>query len=95
MSEAVIAAVLSGGIALIGTILTVVANSILSGSKMNAKLDKSQAVMQTRLDEIQARQSELTKEVREHNEYGRRLPVVEEQIKVINHRLADLEEGKK
>lgn len=36
--------------------------------------------------------TELTREVRAHNNFARRMPVVEEQIKVINHRLADLEE---
>ncbi len=35
--------------------------------------------------------AELTREVREHNGFARRMPVVEEQIKVINHRLEDLE----
>ena len=45
---------------------------------------KSQAVTDTKLEE-------LTREVREHNHFARRMPVVEEQIKVINHRLADLE----
>lgn len=45
---------------------------------------KAQAVMETRLEE-------LTREVREHNGFARRMPVVEEQIKVINHRIADLE----
>ena len=38
---------------------------------------------------------ELTREVREHNGFARRMPVVEEQIKVINHRLTDLEKEKK
>ena len=46
---------------------------------------KAQAVTETRLDE-------LTREVREHNNFARRMPVVEEQIKVINHRIEDLEE---
>ena len=46
---------------------------------------KHAAVTETRLDE-------LTREVREHNNFARRLPVVEEQIKVINHRIADLED---
>ena len=45
---------------------------------------KSQAVTETKIEE-------LTREVREHNNFARRMPVVEEQIKVINHRLADLE----
>ena len=45
---------------------------------------KNQAVTETKLDE-------LTREVREHNGFARRMPVVEEQIKVINHRIEDLE----
>ena len=46
---------------------------------------RSQAVTETKLDE-------LTREVREHNNFARRMPAVEEQIKVINHRIEDLEE---
>lgn len=46
---------------------------------------KTQAVMETRIDE-------LTREVREHNNFAKRMPVVEEQIKVINHRIDDLEQ---
>lgn len=49
---------------------------------------KSQAVTDTKLEE-------LTREVREHNGFARRMPVVEEQIKVINHRISDLEEQQK
>ena len=45
---------------------------------------KSQAVMEERV-------SELTREVREHNNFAKRMPVVEEQIRVINHRIEDLE----
>lgn len=45
----------------------------------------SQAVTETKIEE-------LTREVREHNEFARRIPVVEEQIKVINHRIDDLEQ---
>ena len=37
------------------------------------------------------RLQQLENKVQEHNNYARRLPVVEEQIKVINHRVADLE----
>nr|DAP92873.1 MAG TPA: hypothetical protein [Caudoviricetes sp.] len=46
---------------------------------------KAMAVMEERV-------AELTREVRAHNDYAQRMPVVEEQIKVINHRLADLED---
>ena len=49
---------------------------------------KSQAVTETKLEE-------LTREVREHNNFARRVPVVEEQIKVINHRIEDLEDANK
>ncbi len=45
---------------------------------------RSQAVMEAKVDE-------LTREVREHNNFAKRMPVVEEQIKVINHRIGDLE----
>lgn len=69
MGESVITALITGGITLLGVLI---ANS------------KSQAVMETRMDE-------LTREVREHNNYAKRMPVVEEQIKVINHRIDDLE----
>ena len=48
--------------------------------------NKAQAVTETKLDE-------LTREVREHNNFAKRMPVVEEQIKVINHRIEDLERG--
>lgn len=47
---------------------------------------KSQAVTETKLEE-------LTREVREHNNFARRMPVVEEQIRVINHRIKDLEDS--
>ena len=46
---------------------------------------KSQAVTDTKLEE-------LTREVREHNNFARRVPVLEEQMKVANHRIEDLEE---
>ena len=49
---------------------------------------KSQAVTETKIEE-------RTREVREHNNFARRVPVVEEQIKVINHRIEDLEDAQK
>ena len=67
--ESIIAAIITGAVTLIGVLI---ANG------------KSQAVTETKLDE-------LTREVREHNNFARRMPVVEEQIKVINHRISDLE----
>ena len=46
--------------------------------------NKTQAINATKIDE-------LTRAVREHNNFAKRMPVVEEQIKVINHRIGDLE----
>lgn len=74
-------------VALIGasaTILTVIISNNKHSSDIDARLDKALAVQETKL-------SELTREVREHNNFAKRMPVVEEQIKVINHRIQDLE----
>lgn len=83
MSEAVIVAVITGGLSLIGVI---VSNNHTAQS-MDAKLDKQQAIMDTKLEE-------LTREVRMHNNFAQRVPVLEEQMKVANHRIADLEKEK-
>ena len=80
MSEAVLSALITGGLALIG----VVVSNLLAARKTEAAIRVNQAVTDTKLEE-------LTREVREHNHFARRMPVVEEQIKVINHRIGDLE----
>ena len=69
MGEAVIVALITGGLTLLGGMIS-------NG--------RTQAILETKVEE-------LAREVREHNNFARRMPVVEEQIKVINHRLADLE----
>lgn len=51
---------------------------------MKADLEKAQAITDTKI-------SELTREVREHNNFAKRVPVIEEQISVANHRILDLE----
>ena len=84
MSETIIAAAVTGGLALIGVILTTRAASNRTTREVEHKLEVQQAVVNTKLDD-------LTREVREHNNFARRMPVVEEQIKVINHRIGDLE----
>ena len=81
MTEAIIVAIITCGLALLGTIYS----SNKTTQAMNAKLDRQQAVTETKLED-------LTREVREHNNFAKRMPVVEEQIKVINHRISDLEE---
>lgn len=80
MSEAILAA-------LIAAAASIVSNIILSrkqASEMEHKLELRQAVTDTKIDE-------LTREVRAHNNFAQRVPVLEEQIKVANHRISDLE----
>ena len=80
MSEAIIVAIITGGLSLIGVIVS----NNRTAQSMDAKLDKQQAVTDTKLEE-------LTREVRTHNNFAQRVPVLEEQMKVANHRIADLE----
>jgi len=80
MTETIIVALITGGLSLLGGIIT----SNKTTRDVQAKLDTHQAVTDTKLEE-------LTREVREHNNFARRVPVLEEQIKVANHRIADLE----
>ena len=84
MDTAIIVSIISGIFTLAGTIISVV----VGFSKASQKAAIQQAVTDTKLDE-------LTREVRKHNNFAERLPVVEEQIKVANHRIADLEEKMK
>ena len=84
MTEALIsasAAIVVGVLSLIGVMVT---NS-RSNSKMQNEIKTSQAVTDERI-------SELTREVRLHNNFAQRIPVIEEQIKVVNHRVGNLEQ---
>ena len=81
MSEAITVALITGGLSLVGVIVTCLATA----KKNENAVRISQAVTDTKIQE-------LTREVRSHNHFAQRMPVVEEQIKVINHRLSDLEE---
>ena len=80
MSEAIVVALITGGMSLIGVIIT----CLVTARKSENAIKIAQAVTDTKIQE-------LTREVREHNNFARRMPVVEEQIKVINHRIDDLE----
>lgn len=73
MSEAVLVAVISSGITLIGVII---ANS------------RTQAVMEVKIEE-------LTREVRIHNDFARRVPVIEERVESLRRRVGDLEDDSK
>ena len=84
MTADVIVAIISG----VATILAVIITNNKTSATTDAKLDKQQAVMETKIDM-------LASEVREHNNFAKRMPVVEEQIKVINHRIDGLEKGGK
>lgn len=84
MTEALISAgsaIVVGMLSLIGVMIT---NS-RSNSKMQNEMKTSQAVTDERI-------SELTREVRLHNNFAQRIPVIEEQIKVVNHRVGNLEQ---
>ena len=87
MSEAIVVAIITGGLSLIGVIVSNNRTAQSMDKSMDAKLDKQQAVTETKLEE-------LTREVRAHNNFAQRVPVLEEQIKVVNHRIADLEREK-
>lgn len=80
MSEAIIVAIITGCVSLVGTVSTV----LMTSKKTDEHLKISQAVTDTKIDN-------LTREVREHNNFARRMPVLEEQMKVANHRIEDLE----
>lgn len=84
MTEAVIVALITGGLSLAGVVIT----CLVTAKKTNTTMQIAQAVTDTKI-------SELTREVRLHNNFAQRVPVMEEQIKVINHRLADLEHTEK
>ena len=84
MSEAIVVALIAAGTSLLGVIITVRASNSKLQTELQHKIELSQAVTDTKVDE-------LTREVRRHNDFATRVPVLEEQIKVANHRIADLE----
>ena len=83
--EAVIAAAITGAFSVL------VISNAKSNQKMESKIEQqlntAQAVTDCKIEE-------LTREVREHNNFAKRVPVLEEQVKVANHRIADLENQK-
>ena len=83
-----IEALISAGASLFVGVLTfigVIITNSRSNSKMQNEMKTSQAVTDERI-------SELTREVRLHNKFAQRIAVIEEQIKVVNHRVGDLEQ---
>ena len=80
MSDAIVVALITGGLSLLGVVITY----LVTAKKSETAMKVSQAVTDTKIEE-------LTREVRAHNGFAQRIPVVEEQIRVINHRISDLE----
>lgn len=78
--EGIIAAIITGVLSLIGVVIS----NLAANAKMSKDLEKAQAVTDTKIEE-------LTREVREHNNFARRVPVLEEKAKVADHRISDLE----
>ena len=84
MSDEIIIAIISAFVAIISGFMS----SAIGSSKAVSYVEKTQAVLEIKLEE-------LAREVREHNNFAKRMPVVEEQVKIINHRINSLEKSKK
>lgn len=80
MSEAILVALITGGLSLVG----VVVSSGITARKHETAIKVSQAVTDTKIQE-------LTREVRLHNGFAEKIPVIQEQIRGIHQRLGDLE----
>lgn len=81
MDSAVIASLITGGLAFAGVLVS----SLLQSRKADAKFQAELAVIKSEI-------AELTREVRAHNNFGQRIPVLDEKITVANHRIKDLED---
>ena len=84
MDTAIQVALITGTFGLFGSVLVAVISAITTRTTVTHKLETAQAVTDTKIEE-------LTREVRKHNNFAERVPVMEEQIKVANHRIEDLE----
>ncbi|MFR0804271.1 MAG: hypothetical protein ACLSIG_07565 [Subdoligranulum sp.] len=78
--DAIIVALITGGLSLLGVVIT----NMMAARRTEQRMITAQAVTDARLEE-------LTREVRAHNNFVQRVPVLEEQLRVANHRIADLE----
>ena len=79
MTEAIITALITGGMSLAGVVIT----CLLAARKSETAIKISQAVTDTKIEE-------LTREVRQHNHFAQRMPVVENEIENINNTLKEL-----
>ena len=83
MEPSVIVAIITG----IASVAAVVITNSKSNTERDNMMEKAQAVTDTKLDE-------LTREVRAHNNFAQRIPVLEEQTKALNKRVSNLEHSK-
>lgn len=82
--EQVVVALITAGLSLVGVMITNYFSNKSLGDKVTHQLEVAQAVTDTKIEE-------LTREVREHNNFAQRVPVLEEKVEVANHRIRDLE----
>ena len=82
--EQIVVALITAGLGLVGVMITNYFSNKSLGDKVQYQLEVSQAVTDTKIEE-------LTREVRAHNNFAQRVPVLEEKMAVANHRIADLE----
>ena len=82
--NAILVAVITGCFGLVGSVVVALITASSTKAAITHKLEIAQAVTDTKIDE-------LTREVRKHNNFAERVPVIEEQVKVANHRIEDLE----
>ena len=82
MSESILVALITGGLSLVGVVITCLATA--------RKTEKANAVAQAVTD---TNIEELTREVHKHNNFAQRMPILEEQVKAVNRRICDLEQS--
>lgn len=89
--ETIISAAIGGGVTLVVCLINNHFTHKKTMEENKAHSLETEAKLQQTIALIEYKLDELTREVREHNNFARRMPVVEEQIKVANHRIEDLE----
>lgn len=82
--EQIIIALITAGLGLVGVMITNYFNNKSLSDKVTHQLEVAQAVTDTKIEE-------LTREVRIHNNFAQKIPVLEEKMSVANHRIEDLE----
>lgn len=82
--EQIIIALITAGLSLVGVMITNYFNNKSLSDKVTHQLEVAQAVTDTKIEE-------LTREVRTHNNFAQKIPVLEEKMSVANHRIDDLE----